>query len=525
VVPLVWGNVVASDESCGHAILSPRPFRVRDWADYRRKLKARGIELQLDERRLLLERELAAGAARSGGQLVENPSLCVLHARRCEIPGVVAVSLPEDALALPRDIVHACIEERLTSFAIESGDALLPAFLAVMDRSDDPRGFVQRGFEALARAVLRDVRDAYERDREVPLAERQRRLQSRGCPSGPGTVGEKAERLATLCDLLCRELRWEEERDAAREAAWLLKADLGTLMVREFPALAGRIGGHYARREGYAEKTWMAIADQYRPTFPGDGGPRGRVGRVVGLADRIDTLVGRCGQEGLPSGRRDPFDLRGVAQGLVRIVLAGDLDLDLDLVAARAVRLYGQSFNRRGEEVLAELRPFLSAATRSVLAGEGFGRDEIEAVLAAGGNHLPDVRSRLRAIRQLRSEPGFRRAVATARRLREILGDAPEAVFEPRLIVEEAEEALYRASEQLRGPIEKALANGDDRLWLREVAGRLAPALERFLAHVLVRDEDHGLRANRLGLLHTIERQLSRRIRLSELDPGSGSAD
>ena len=119
-----------------------------------------------------------------------------------------------------------------------------------------------------------------------------------------------------------------------------MKVDLTTEMVKEFTSLQGVVGGLYAREEGYPEAVWQAIYDQYLPASTEDPIPRGTVGRLTALADRMDTLAGLFGLGHVPTSSRDPFGLRRAAQGVVRIALEGGLAFDLDLVAAKAARLY-----------------------------------------------------------------------------------------------------------------------------------------------------------------------------------------
>jgi glycyl-tRNA synthetase beta chain len=385
-----------------------------------------------------------------------------------------------------------------------------------MDRSDDPAGRVQAGNEWVVEARLGDARFFHDEDRKRSLAERVESLSQLTFHTELGSFAEKSDRVRRLVGILAEALGWPSEAGAAAEAARLAKCDLTTAMVKEFTSLQGVMGGVYAREEGLPEALWQAIYDQYRPVGVDDPIPRGRVGQLLALADRLDTLVGIFGLGLVPSGSRDPFGLRRVAQGLVRIVLEAGLPLDLDLAAAQAVVLYGGRLRRSGEEVLATLRSFLQDRVRTLLGRAGLAYDEIEAALAVGGAQLPDVEARASALHAVRSEPGFLAVVLAAKRIANILRDQAEHELDPERLAEDAERALYRASLELRDDVLAAEARGEYEACLRSIAG-FADVLERFFVEVLVMDENRELRHNRLALLQSIQRTLSRTARLTEM--------
>jgi glycyl-tRNA synthetase beta chain len=295
-----------------------------------------------------------------------------------------------------------------------------------------------------------------------------------------------------------------------------LKTDLTIEMVKEFTSLQGVMGGVYARLEDQPKELWQAIYDQYLPASTEDSIPRGRVGKVTGLADRIDTLVGMFGLGLMPSGSRDPFGLRRAAQGVVRIVLEGGLSLDIDLVAARSIRLYGDRLEKSGEEILGNLRPFLNDRVRHMLGLRGFAYDSIEAALAVGGSDLPDLAARVAAVQQVRAEPGFLAVVLAAKRIANIIRKSPEYELREELLQDEAEKALYGAAQQLRKTVEEAEARDDYESSLRSITS-LAEVLDRFFVEVLVMDENLDLRNNRIAMLQWIQRTISRTARLTEL--------
>jgi len=517
VVPFRLFDLEAERTTVGHPVLSPQPFEVEGIKSYLERLAERHIEVRPTQRKRALQEALEAKAEELDGTLVEDEELLDKLTAICEIPGIMAGSFNRKYLELPREVLITSLKDHQSAFTVEtSAGELLPHFLTVMDRPDDPAGRVRSGNEWVVTARLEDARFFYGEDKKVRLADRAGDLEHLTFHEHLGSYAEKAQRIAELAELLCRELDWEDEIPAAVEAASLLKADLTSAMVGEFSSLQGVVGGIYAREEGYPEEVWQAVYDQYLPVSIDDPVPRGRIGKVVSLADRIDTLVGIFGLSLIPTGSRDPFGLRRAAQGVVRIALEGEMPLDLDLVAAKAARLYGERLERSGEEILDTLRPFLFDRIRYLLGHLGYAYDEIEAALAVGGDDLPDLEARVDALHAMRDEEELLSVVLAAKRIVNIVKDAPEHSLKPESLVEPAEKDLYQAYRRLKGEIE---ATAEAREYQRALAkvGEFAEVLDRFFVEVLVMDEDERLRQNRIALLQAIHRVLTRIARLTEM--------
>jgi glycyl-tRNA synthetase beta chain len=370
-------------------VLSPAELPVTGAAGYREALAERGIEVDPRERSRRLAGEMARRAGAAGGSLIEDPELLARLAAMCEIPGVMEGAFDERYLELPREVLITSLKDHQSAFTVERDGRLLPRFLTVMDRPDDPAGRVRAGNEWVVEARLADARFFYGEDRKRPLAERAAELEHLAFHARLGSYAAKTERLAALAGWVAGELGWREERPDAERAARLLKLDLVTEMVKEFTSLQGVMGGIYAREDGEPEAVWQAVYDQYRPAGTEDPLPRGRAGLAVALADRFDTLVGLFGLGQVPTGSRDPFGLRRAAQGAVRIALERELPLDLAALAREAARLYGDALPRSADEILADLRPFLDDRVRHLLGLRGYAYDEIEAGTGRRGGPGP----------------------------------------------------------------------------------------------------------------------------------------
>ncbi len=521
VVPFELLGVAAGDVTIGHPILSPEPFRVSSVADYRRKLAERGLEPSSELRQEALSKHMHERAAALGGKLVEDEDLLGKLAAICEIPGVMEGALSPEVMALPREVLTTSLRDHQSAFTVEKDERLLPVFFTVMDRPDDPAGHVRGGNEWVVKARLADARFFYGEDRKGSLASRAAKLEHLMFHEKLGSYAAKTERIARLGEWICRALGEPGSVGACKEAAALLKIDLTTEMVKEFTTLQGVMGGIYAREDGHGEPVWQAIYDQYLPAGIADRLPRGLVGRVVALADRLDTVVGMFGLGLVPTGSKDPFGLRRAAQGIVRIALEGNLALDLERAAGEAAIGYGDRLKRTAPQIQADLRPFLFDRLRYILGLKDYAYDEIEAALAgvstgAGGLTLPDLEARVDALHRVRAEDQFLSIVQAAKRIENILREQPAQALDAKHLKHDAEVELFRELEALRGEVEAAAAAREYERALRRI-NELAGALDRFFVDVMVMDEDLAVRANRVALLQAIQGVLTRVAKLTEM--------
>ena len=505
-------GVEAGLETAGHPILSPELIEVESFDHYRAQLRELGLEVEVAPRREALERSLQRIAEEQEGELAGGAALLEELTAGCEIPGVVQGDFDDAYLELPEEILLAALGGPSKAFGLRGKDGLLARFVTVMDRADDPSGYVRAGQERRIAGCLADARFRYENDRRLPLAERSRMLTELDFHPRLGSFAAKAERVRSLVELACRELGWEDALEPAQQAAGLLKVDLTTGMVRDYPELRGTVGGLYAREEGYVEEVWRTVYEHYqrRPI------PTQQVGRLVAAVDRLDSLVGLLGVDQLPSGSRDPLGLRRLAQGLLRILIDAEMELDLDLMSARAVLLYEDGLNRSAEILVGELQSFLAERSRHLLGRRGFAQDEIDAAAAVGGGSLPDLVARLRALQAFREEPDFRSLVLAAKRIFNMVQDFPELELSTEELTGGAERDLAEALHEVRRAVDLA---ADERRYedcLRAMV-ELVPHLDRFFSEVLVMDENESLRDNRIALLQTCRRLFWRIARLREM--------
>jgi glycyl-tRNA synthetase beta chain len=479
IVPFELAGVHSGALTAGHRRLGAREIAVTT-ADYEQRLRDHYVILSAQERREKITNELAGVLVKPDNALLET--LVYLT----EYPTPITGTFDAQFLELPEEVLITVMRHHQKYFSVEDAEGkLAPQFVAVMNIPSDPEGFVRRGNERVLRARFNDARFFWETDQKKSLADRVPDLAHVTFQAKLGSYLEKAVRMQELV----RQLGGDEH---AVRAAELSKCDLTTELVKEFTELQGVVGGLYARAQGEPDPVWQAIYDQYKPESMEDKIPRNRTGQIVGLADRLDTLRG-CFAVGLiPSGSRDPFALRRAAQGIVKIIVEGKLDLDLTPYLDNDA-----------------LRDFLQDRVKYYFRDiRGFAYDEINATLAAGWSNLVDLEARLERVQNLRKTPDFEPLAASFKRIRNILeqakfaggGTVDESVLEPG-----PERDLYDEYRRIVGqPIEKAIS-------------RLRPKVDLFFDKVLVNAPDARVRQNRLTLLNTLLAEFSTIADFSEI--------
>ena len=476
---------------------------VRSFEELKAKLYAHRVVLDARERDGILRKQLAGGGAGStdtATRLVEEWRELV------EWPQVVFGTIPEEFRALPPEVLETVLVHHQKYVPIAGADGRFARFAAVTNTEADASAQAQivRGMERVVVARLRDAAFFLTEDLKRPLADRIKDLAGVTFHRELGTYREKADRMAALASATA---------PGADEAARLAKADLTTLMVREFPELQGTMGALYLERQGAPAAVTSAVRWHYHPVSLEEGtAPAGAIDgedarqtfAAVSLADKLDTLAGYFGLGLVPSGSSDPFGLRRAAQGAVRVLLdfwpAGERPPSLRGLVARAVEGYAGRTKRTAAETTRDLEAFLLERLRYVFLARGYAADEVEAVLGAREPDAIDDPAesarRLLALHRVRSEAAedFAHLAVAFKRAKNILGDQPPPPVDRGLLSEAAERELFEAVGRLGG------VDGGYEARLRSLSSLRGP-VDRFFDDVLVMAEDPRVRANRLGLL------------------------
>ena len=521
VVPLAILGLTSGRETHGHrfeAAVDPVVFANAD--EYAAKLATDGAVIaSFTERRAEIARQLVAAATQAGGKPIDDDDDLLNEVTALvERPNVLIGQFEEEFLAVPQECLILTMKANQKYFPLlDTAGKLTNKFLVVSNISPADASAVIGGNERVVRPRLADAKFFFDQDRKKTLESRVLNLAKVVYHNKLGTQGERVQRVCVIAKAIGLQLGGEALALQAEQAALLAKADLLTDMVGEFPELQGIMGRYYALHDGLATAVADAIEDHYKPRFAGDSLPRGQVGTVVALADKVETLVGMFGIGQIPTGDRDPFALRRHALGVIRMLSEGNLDLPLDGLLTVA----GQAFAtvdgfKSAESALAD---FIYDRLAGSLREQGYTAQEVDAVVSQRPQRLGDIPKRLAAVRTFAALPEAAALAAANKRVGNILKkveDSVDAWVDTALLKETAEVALHAALVDVVPQADAAFITGDYTESLQALAALRAP-VDAFFDDVMVNAEDPALRANRLGLLAKLHLAMNQVADISKL--------
>lgn len=515
LIPGTVMGVASGRTTRGHRFLGAGVLEIPHAEAYAERLATRGYVIaSFDERRGRIETLLVEAA----GPLTPDLDEALLDevTALVEYPVVYRGSFDPAFLTVPQECLILSMKQHQKYFPLlEPGTGRLqPRFLIVSNlQVDDPREIVH-GNERVLRARLADARFFYDQDRKIRLEDRVPRLAEVVYHNRLGSQLARVGRIQRLAGEIAQALG--ADRSLAQRAAYLSKADLLTDMVGEFPELQGVMGMYYARHDGEPEAVARAIEAHYHPRFANDTLPEDPVSIAVALADKLDALIGIFGIGLAPSGDKDPYALRRHALGVLRILIERTLPLDLRALLAAARESFAPGIIASG--VAEEVFEFMLERLRHYLRGQGYGADEVEAVVSQRPSRIDRVVPRIQAVQAFRRLPEAESLATANKRIQNILkkADAEDRAPEASLMQEPAEKQLYLATRELAPRVEALIERGDYTQALAALAS-IKPQVDRFFDQVLVMAEDAPIRSNRLALLRQLAGVMNQVADISKL--------
>jgi glycyl-tRNA synthetase beta chain len=497
----------ATDETVGHRIASPGQVKAADFAAYQAALEKSYVVVDPAARKKMIVSQIEAALAPLKAKIYPDPELLDDLTLNVELPLVVFGSFPEAYLSLPLEVLATAMRQGQKLFSVVKDKKQLPHFLGVADAAGDNKGLILRGNERVLRARLEDARFFWDQDRKVPLLVRAEGLKNVVFQEKLGSYEDKALRLKKIVSYLCDKVGAAKIKAEAVEAAGLCKADLLTDMVKEFTGLQGRMGGLYAKQEGYPAAVHQAIYEHYQPGSLEDASPASLAGAVLSIADKMDSIVGVLGVGIQVSGSSDAFGLRRNALGVCKVVLDRKLRFSFPLLLDRIMAAYGDRLTLERGAVKASCLDFFAGRLRFILEKRGFRYDLVGAALGPGVEQVYDVLLRVEALDALKSSPQFEPFILMAKRINNILKGLPAAKLNPDLFVEKEERELHSTFSIIGANAQPMIAQGDYAR-AQGIIFKIQPVLNIFFDKVLVMAEEKRVRQNRLALLQSINKML-----------------
>jgi glycyl-tRNA synthetase beta chain len=438
------------------------------------------------------------------GFVEENEDLLNEVNNLVEYPTALMGEFSSDYLKLPKEALVTPMREHQRYFpVVDAAGGLMAKFIAVKNGAADHLDIVRAGNEKVLRARLADAGFFFREDMKTPLVDKVPELTKIVFQESLGTVHDKVMRVSALAAYLAGVFGADEKRKkTALRAALLAKADLVTNMVYEFPELQGIMGREYAERSGEGKAVATAIFEHYLPRFAGDSLPDTLPGKILSIADKMDTIVG-CFAIGIqPTGSQDPYALRRQALGISNIILEAKTALSLEKLIETTYRGFEGKVTLKLslEKAQEEIGEFFKQRIKGILDDRGFSYDTVDAVLTAGHDDLCDVLLRAGALADFRREPDFTDLLTAFIRANNLSKKAGTLQVDPAVLEDPSEVQLYQLLSAVREKAKTYLPKQDYRSLLSAIATLQAP-LDNFFTSVMVMVDDVKLRDNRLALL------------------------
>ena len=517
--------------SRGHRFMHPSAVQVADADSWLDAMRAAKVLADPQERRQRIRDEIIAVTAQTGGVPRVTDELLNEIANLTEWPVAIACTFEREFLAVPPEALVTTMETNQKFVPVfDAAGKLTEHFIGIANiHSSDPAE-IRKGYERVIRPRFADAKFFWDEDLKTPLAAQMEQLKTVTYQQSLGSVWDKTIRVAELARIIAN--RVGVDAGQATRAASLSKCDLLTRMVGEFPELQGVMGRYYARHDGETAEVAEALDSFYQPRFGGDAIAPDAVGRVLAVAERLDTLAGIFAVGMKPSGNKDPFALRRAALGMARTLIEGGLEIDLRSSFVEALELLpdaalaaGLKPGKDGAPAVLEAGPrraalagelydFVIDRLRGYYADQGFTSAPFEAVLAVQPGGLPDFDRRLRAVAEFGLRPEAASLAAANKRVGNILrkqAEEPGALAIPRTVdpahfESEAERDLAEALASAQRETTPFLEAGDYTALLDRLS-RLQAPVDVFFESVLVNAENPAVRANRLALLGQLKAQ------------------
>ena len=507
VIDFTFAGLVAGRTTYGHRFLAPGPFEVADADSLVDVVRSASVIPSEGEREQVIREGVAKAEAETGFTAVLHPKTLVEVINLAEYPTVLVGTFDEEFLKVPEEIIVDAMLVHQRYFPLYDKDGKLTNRFIVVSNGDPACAeTIVDGNERVVRARLYDAKFFYDEDLKQPLESYVDHLGEVVFQEKLGTMLDKTNRIQRLADHLAEDagLAGQDLSDVER-AARLCKADLVTSAVVEFTSVQGVMGSYYAAASGETAQVAQAIEQHYRPRFAGDEAPDTVVGKIVAIADKLDTVCGLFAVGQGPTGSSDPFALRRSAIGIVAM-LSGKDAVEVSLVAAIDAAL--ASYAQQGIEfdtdaVRRDVIEFFITRTKVMMRDAGNSIDAIDAVLSAGIQEPGELINRVSALEAARSEqPEVFEDLATAYARANNLCDSKLGTEVNEGLLSEVEQALVRAVGQAESNVASALENNNYAAALSELAALRKP-IDLFFENTMVMDEDQTLRENRLRLLNS----------------------
>ena len=473
---------------------------------YEKVLYDNFVMVDQDARRELIRNQVIELGIAEGGHVEIDEDLLEEVNYLVEWPTALCGKFEEKFLALPKECIITPMRDHQRYFPVMAEDgSLLNKFITVRNGGKDYLDVVAHGNERVLRARLSDAEFFFNEDRKQTLADRLEKLKTVSFQEGLGNMNDKSNRLVQATNMLSMAINAKVDKEKLNRTALLCKCDLVTGMVVEFTELQGVMGREYAKLDGEAPEVALGIFEHYLPRFAGDELPKTDIGRIVGIADKLDNICATFSRGLAPTGSQDPYALRRQALGIINILLDANYHISMYKVLAGMLYLLNIAPEQTGK-LIPQIGEFMKQRLRNMLIDQGIRYDVVDAVLAEERNDdFADLYARAVALNNFVASEAAPALIQAATRVANLCKKIEEeTAINPQLFEVEAESALHKAAMEANKEVLAASVQYDYATVLTE-ATKLVDPINKFFDDVMVMAEDVKIKNNRLALLSAVK--------------------
>ena len=507
VINFSIGHLKSSNYTFLDKDFEERKKTFNDFNTYQKSLEQTGTIIDQDKRKDHIRKEIEKILEKKSLIIDENEKLLDEVNNLVDQPHIIECSFDKKFLTIPQEILVLTMQSHQKYFPLFTKKKEITNEFIVVANKKDNKGLIKIGNERVVKARLEDAEFFWNKDKSQNLVKKVSGLKNMNFFKGLGTYFDKVQRMRKLAAMISDELLISKEK--VELSATICKTDLISETVGEFPELQGIMGGHLSHVQGFDKEISEAVKEQYLPTGPHSNVSKKPYSITLSLSDRIDTLVGFFGINEKPSSSKDPYALRRVAYGIIRMIIENKKDIKINDIISYSLNIYlDQDFKFSNNNIIKDISFFLKDRFKYYLKDKNFRPDIIDAaVKILDLNKISTTHEKAKSLNKIIEKPLGMDVVSSYKRAFNIINSETKKAGEnltnttdPGIFNNEYEKALFKKTNELK----QHFAMVENKQNFDEILGSLASAKKEifdFFDNVKVNDESEIIKKNRLELL------------------------
>ena len=501
-----------------------KKIKFSDFKKYKNFFKKKKIIIDPVERKKIIEKKFHLLLKKKNIVIDQNPKLLEEVVDLIDQPNVLVCQFDKKFLKIPKEILIITMQYHQKYFpTFDKKGGITNEFLVVSNKKD-LKGLIKLGNERVVEARLTDAKFFWQKDKSQNLVKQVSNLKSMNYFKGLGSYFDKVQRMRKLGGMLSDELLISKEK--VELSASISKVDLLSELVGEFPELQGIMGGYFSEAQGFDKDVALSISEQYLPSGSGSKVPKKPFSIALALSDKIDTLVGFFGINQKPTSSKDPFALRRLTLGVIRIIVENKNHIKIrDLINYSASLYIDQGFKFENKLLQKELSEFLMDRLKFYMKEENIRNDIIQASINSHNlDQLVVIFEKAKHLDKIISKSNGHEIISSYKRASNILESELKGqnfdhsnTTDPGIFKTDFEKNLFKKINDLRKYFSSI---NKDEVYSESLDNLLdaKKVINEFFDNVIVNDVDPGIRKNRLELIQILCKTFNNYVNFSLVD-------